>query len=40
VQAIALGLFISLAIGSLLFFAPNLLRLMGASPEIVATGSG
>ena len=41
VQAIALGLFISLAIGiPCFFFAPNLLRLMGASPEIVATGSG
>jgi len=41
VQAIALGLFVSLAIGVPCFmFAPNLLRLMGASPEIVATGSG
>ena len=41
VQAIALGLVISLAIGlPCLLFAPNLLRLMGASPEIVATGSG
>ncbi|MFZ0318527.1 MAG: MATE family efflux transporter [Candidatus Sulfotelmatobacter sp.] len=41
VQAIALGLFVSLAIGvPCFFFAPNLLRLMGASPEIVATGSG
>ncbi len=41
VQAIALGLFISLAIGVPCFlFAPNLLRMMGASPEIVATGSG
>jgi putative MATE family efflux protein len=41
VQAIALGLFISVAIGIPCFlFAPNLLRLMGASPEIVATGSG
>ena len=36
VQAIFLGLFISLAIGLPCFlFAPNLLRLMGASPEIV-----
>ncbi len=41
VQAIALGLFISLAIGVPCFlFAPNLLGLMGASPEIIATGSG
>ena len=41
VQAIALGLFISVAIGIPCFlFAPNLLRLMGASPEIIATGSG
>src|SRR6202035_4109412 len=35
------GLIISLAIGIPAFvFAPQLLRLMGASPEIVATGSG
>jgi putative MATE family efflux protein len=41
VQAIALGLMISVAIGvPCLFFAPNLLRKMGASPEIVAVGSG
>jgi len=41
VQAIALGLFVSLAIGVPCFlFAPNLLRMMGASPEIIATGSG
>jgi putative MATE family efflux protein len=41
VQAIALGLFVALTIGvPCFFFAPNLLRLMGASPEIVATGSG
>jgi putative MATE family efflux protein len=40
VQAIALGLMVSLAIGvPCFFFAPNLLRAMGASPEIVATGS-
>ena len=40
VQAIALGLFVSLAIGVPCFlYAPNLLRAMGASPEIVATGS-
>src|ERR1700677_767652 len=39
-QAIFLGLLISLAIGIPAFvFAPQLLRLMGASPEIVATGS-
>jgi putative MATE family efflux protein len=41
VQAIALGLFVSLALGlPCFFYAPNLLRLMGASPEIVAIGSG
>ena len=41
VQAILLGLFISLAIGlPCLVFAPNLLRLMGATPEIVSVGSG
>jgi putative MATE family efflux protein len=41
VQAIFLGLFISLAIGlPCLLFAPNLLRLMGATPQIVAVGSG
>jgi putative MATE family efflux protein len=40
VQAIALGLFVSLTIGVPCFlFAPNLLSLMGASPEIVAIGS-
>src|SRR2546421_1008546 len=41
VQAIAIGLAF-LAMGGLpcLFYAPNLLRLMGASPPIVATGSG
>jgi putative MATE family efflux protein len=40
VQAIALGLMVSLAVGIPCFlFAPNLLRMMGASPEIVATGS-
>jgi putative MATE family efflux protein len=40
VQAIALGLMVSLAIGIPCgIWAPNLLRLMGASPEIVATGS-
>jgi putative MATE family efflux protein len=41
VQAIALGLFVSLTIGvPCFFYAPNLLRLMGATPDIVATGSG
>jgi len=41
VQAIALGLIVSLAIGlPCFYFAPRLLQLMGASPEIVATGSG
>jgi putative MATE family efflux protein len=40
VQAIFLGFVVSVAIGlPCLFFAPNLLRLMGASPEIVAVGS-
>jgi putative MATE family efflux protein len=39
-QAIFLGLLISLAIGIPAFvFAPQLLHLMGASPEIVATGT-
>src|SRR6202166_2770866 len=41
VQAIALGFFFFLQIGGpCAFFAPNLLRLMGASSDIVATGSG
>jgi MATE family, multidrug efflux pump len=41
VQAITLGLIVSVAIGIPCFvFAPHLLRLMGASPEIVAVGSG
>jgi len=41
VQSIFLGSIVSLAIGiPCLIFAPNLLRLMGATPEIVSTGSG
>src|SRR5579872_2022349 len=41
VQAIALGLVVSLAIGlPCLIYAPRLLRLMGASPQIVSVGSG
>jgi putative MATE family efflux protein len=40
-QAIFLGLLVSLAIGVPSFiFAPQLLRLMGASPQVVATGTG
>ncbi len=41
VQAIILGIVVSLAIGVPCgVFAPNLLRLMGASSEIVSVGSG
>jgi putative MATE family efflux protein len=41
VQAIILGLVISVAIGvPCLIYAPQLLKLMGATPEIVAIGSG
>jgi len=41
VQAIVLGLAFSAAVGiPCLFLAPQLLRLMGASPQIVAVGSG
>jgi putative MATE family efflux protein len=41
VQAIALGLIVSVAIGlPCLLLAPRLLQLMGASPEIIAVGSG
>lgn len=41
VQAIILGLATSLLIGlPCVFYAPELLRLMGASPQVVATGSG
>jgi putative MATE family efflux protein len=41
VQAIVLGLLISVLVGGpCFFFAPQLLRVMGASPQIIATGSG
>jgi putative MATE family efflux protein len=41
VQALALGAVVSVAIAILgIAFAPALLRAMGASPEVVATGSG
>jgi putative MATE family efflux protein len=41
VQAVILGLTVSLAVGIPSFiFAPRLLQLMGASPDIVVTGSG
>ncbi len=41
VQAIVLGLAVSVIIGlPCLFYAPDLLRLMGASPQIIAVGSG
>jgi putative MATE family efflux protein len=41
VQAIAIGLVVSVLIGvPCLIYAPNLLHLMGASPQIVATGGG
>src|SRR5215475_10077189 len=41
VQAITIGLAISVLVGvPCLIFAPELLRLMGASPQIVAVGSG
>jgi putative MATE family efflux protein len=41
VQAIFIGLTISLLVGvPCLFYAPTLLRLMGASPQILAVGSG
>lgn len=41
VQAIILGLIVSIAVGvPCLVFAPQLLRLMGATPTIIAVGSG
>jgi putative MATE family efflux protein len=41
VQAIAIGLVVSVLIGvPCLIYAPDLLRLMGASPKIIATGGG
>jgi Na+-driven multidrug efflux pump len=41
VQGIALGLVVSLAVGlPCLVLAPRLLQLIGATPEIVAAGSG
>ena len=40
-QAIFLGLLVSMAIGIPSFlYAPQLLRLMGAPPEVIATGTG
>jgi putative MATE family efflux protein len=41
VQAIAIGLAVSAIIGiPCLFYGPDLLRVMGASPQVVAVGSG
>ncbi len=41
VQAVVLGLFVSIAIGiPCAIWAPNLLRAMGASPGIITAGSG
>jgi putative MATE family efflux protein len=40
VQAIAIGVTVSVMVGApCLFLAPNLLRLMGASPQVVAVGA-
>ena len=41
VQAIALGLVVSLSLGALgAVYAPDLLRLMGAGPDVLASGTG
>ena len=41
VQAIIIGLSVSVLVGvPCLIYAPNLLRLMGASPQIISVGSG
>src|ERR1700730_17105994 len=41
VQAIAIGLAVSALVGiPSIFYAPDLLRMMGASPQILAVGSG
>jgi putative MATE family efflux protein len=41
VQAIIIGLAVSVLVGvPCLFYAPTLLRLMGASPQIISSGSG
>jgi putative MATE family efflux protein len=41
VQAIIIGLSVSVLVGvPCLFYAPTLLRLMGASPQIISVGSG
>ena len=41
VQAIALGLAVSLSLGALgAMYAPDLLRIMGAGPDVLATGTG
>ena len=41
VQAIALGLAVSISLGALgAFFAPDLLRIMGAGPDVLAAGTG
>src|SRR5271155_5686494 len=41
VQAIAIGLAVSALVGvPCLFYAPHLLKLMGASPQVVAVGGG
>src|ERR1044071_7207459 len=40
VQAIAIGVTVSVMVGApCLFLAPNLLQLMGASPQVVAVGA-